>query len=678
MNEKELIEKLKTLGIHTEEAYFSEAFNRNIGLLTKEEQKRVANATIALPGMGGVGGLHLITLVRTGFTRFHLADFDVFEPVNVNRQFGASVPAFGKPKLEVMKKIALKINPFLEIREFPEGITEENLDDFLENVDIVIDGLDYFSFDMRRILFTRAQEKGAYVITAGPMGFSSAMLIFSPYRGMTFDEYFNIVENMPEEEKHLAYGLGLSPRPTHIRYMDLSKVDLSKKAGPSSAIACQLCAGMACAEALKIVVGRGKVKPVPHYFQFDPYLLKFRKGELYMGNRNPLQRLKMKAVKILLRRRKNVMEETIPVASAVKVKDKKIPSEIMQFLIRSGIQAPSGDNCQPWYFSYNGDTINLFLDRNADTSFFNVHQIASTISCGAVIENIRVAATRFGLATAISYLPDPCDKDLMASLKLFPVDTEADPLFDAIWKRHTNRKFYKKRHFPNFIFRELETTLTGFEGVKLSLITDRKKLKSLAKLIYRVDRIRTEHRPLHEHLVQMIRFTKKEATEKRYGFPIQNLEAGLAGNIFLWLTRPWWVMNLVNKMGLGRMVALHSYQAMVKCSAAGLLTVPEMDRTNFLEGGQALERIWLTLTRYGLAMQPMTAITLFWLRWQMDGEADFLPAHRRLLREVWQDYRKLFPDVDFSKEGHVMLFRMGYAPPITHRTYRKSVQNFLT
>ena len=99
-----MLKILDKYGISTLQAYRDEAFSRNIGLLSKEEQDLLANTRVAIPGMGGVGGLHLITLTRTGVGKFNLADFDTFEPANVNRQFGARVPDFGRPKMEVMKE----------------------------------------------------------------------------------------------------------------------------------------------------------------------------------------------------------------------------------------------------------------------------------------------------------------------------------------------------------------------------------------------------------------------------------------------------------------------------------------------------------------------------------------------------------------------------------------------
>ena len=135
-------------------------------------------------------------------------------------------------------------------------------------------------------------------------------------------------------------------------------------------------------------------------------------------------------------------------------------------------------------------------------------------------------------------------------------------------------------------------------------------------------------------------------------------------------------MNVMNKVGLARLVALHSAQAILGAGGAALVTVPGTDKEDFIKGGRALERAWLTLCQNGISMQPMTAITLFWLRWQLGSPGDFLKNHRGLLKNVWKEYRKLFPRVDFSREGHVMLFRFGFGDEITQRTYRKDVESF--
>ena len=151
--------------------YFKTAFARNIGIFSEEQQGRLAQTRIAIPGLGGVGGHHAIALARTGIGRFHIADFDTYDTVNINRQVGAVQSTFGRLKTEVMAEQIKEINPYAEVSEFAMGVTESNLDKFLEGVDVVVDSLDLFQIDMRRLLFQRAREKGNLCCYRGTLRF---------------------------------------------------------------------------------------------------------------------------------------------------------------------------------------------------------------------------------------------------------------------------------------------------------------------------------------------------------------------------------------------------------------------------------------------------------------------------------------------------------------------------
>ncbi|MCF6246259.1 MAG: ThiF family adenylyltransferase [Desulfobacula sp.] len=662
---------LTNFGISNKVEYINQAFSRNIGLLTIEEQQKISDVRVAIPGMGGVGGVHLITLARTGICKFNIADFDHFEAANINRQYGARVQNLGKPKLDVMKEDAFSINPFIEFSMFSEGINESNIDKFLEDVDVVVDGLDFFKFDIRRLLFKKAAEKGIYVITAGPMGFSSALLVFSP-NGMGFDEYFNIKEGMTDEDKYLSFAIGLAPKPTHIKYMDLKKVDLQSKAGPSLNSACQICAGFAATEVLKIVLKRGKLRPVPSYLQYDPYLSKLCKGYLIMGNKNPIQAVKMKIIKIILKKNKSVYKTQRPVKPNVNFKaGDMISKSVLEYLITAGIQAPSGDNAQPWKFEILTNQIDLYLVHDKDLSFFNVNQIASQISCGAVVENIVIAASSLGIGSTIE---DVFSKNgnLVISVKFSCKGIEKDNLSDYIWKRHTNRKLYERRSILSATLSKVLASTKTIQGAKLHVVTDKNDLKKIANIIYQIDQIRNEHRPLHEHLMSMIRFTDEEALEYRDGLPLKNLEAGLIGELFLKMTKQWTVMNIINKIGIGKMVARHSYQGITHSSGVALLTIDGSEVQDMINGGRALERVWLTLASLGLAMQPMTAITLFYQRVALNRERDFQLKHQKILNKIEKNYKELFHLVGKEpNRNQIMLFRFGHSDKIHCRTLRQ-------
>jgi molybdopterin/thiamine biosynthesis adenylyltransferase len=270
---------------------YEQAFARNAGLFNAAEQQKLRHTRIAIAGMGGVGGVHLITLARLGIGAFTIADPDIFEIANTNRQYGASHPTLGQPKVEVMAEAARAINPELDLRVFHEPIGKDNAQHFLQDADLFVDAIEFFEIDSRRLIHKQAVKNGIYTVKAGPVGFGTVWEVFAP-KGMTFDEYFDFSDDMDYAAKIAAFALGVAPSGLQRPYMSLEFVDLQARTGPSSSLACQLAAGVMACETVKILLGRGTVYPVPYYHQFDPFRGRFVRKKLIGGNRNPLQRAK--------------------------------------------------------------------------------------------------------------------------------------------------------------------------------------------------------------------------------------------------------------------------------------------------------------------------------------------------------------------------------------------------
>lgn len=269
---------------------YATAFSRTIGWITAAEQAALRSKRVAIAGLGGVGGSHLFTLTRLGIQSFHLADMDRFGTENFNRQAGAFQSTVGQPKLDVVSRMARDINPDLDIRGFPGGITFDNMGEFLSGVDLYVDGLDFFVLDIRAKLFALCAERGIPAITAAPLGMGAAFLAFLPGR-MSFEEYFRL-EGKPKNEQLLRFMVGLAPAVLHQGYLvEPSAVDLVNQRGPSTPMACEICAGIAGTQALKILLGRGEVVAAPHGLHFDAYRNKLARTWRPGGNNNPLQRL---------------------------------------------------------------------------------------------------------------------------------------------------------------------------------------------------------------------------------------------------------------------------------------------------------------------------------------------------------------------------------------------------
>lgn len=270
--------------------HYETAFSRNLGWVTAEEQSKLRGSRIAIAGLGGAGGFHLLTLARLGIGAFTLAEFDSFEVANFNRQPGATVSSLGRSKLEVMVEQARDINPELDIRVLDAGVTASNVDAFLADADVFVDGFDFFAFDARRVTFAGCATHGIPAVTAAPLGMGAALLSFLPGK-MTFEEYFGF-EDAPQQELALRFLIGLSPFMLQRAYLvDPSRVSLREQRGPSTVMACELCAGMVATEALKILLRRGKVFAAPWVAHFDAYRNRLARSWRPWGWRNPLQRL---------------------------------------------------------------------------------------------------------------------------------------------------------------------------------------------------------------------------------------------------------------------------------------------------------------------------------------------------------------------------------------------------
>nr|AAM97302.2 ThiF/MoeB/HesA family E1-like protein [uncultured bacterium CSLC2] len=268
---------------------YREAFVRNRGLIPDGHQDILREAHIAIAGLGGVGGVYATTLARLGIGNFSIADSDVFELVNMNRQAGATTKTLGQEKAKIIENMILDINPSARVTRFP-AITSDNVGAFLEGVDVLIDGIDFFSIEARRLLFKEARARRIPTITCAPIGFGASLLTFAP-ETMSFDTYFRIDDSMSRHEQLLSFALGLSPLLIHRSYFKPKSFDLHGEVAPSSVIATMACANLVTTQVYKILNSL-EYDTAPLSAQFDPYVQQFQRFTLWGGNRNPLQLLK--------------------------------------------------------------------------------------------------------------------------------------------------------------------------------------------------------------------------------------------------------------------------------------------------------------------------------------------------------------------------------------------------
>lgn len=142
-----------------------EELSRTELLLTEAGMEKLKNSTIALFGVGGVGGFVAEALARCGIGKIILTDNDCVSVSNINRQIIALHSTVGESKVEVMKKRLLDINPELEVELHKSFYLPDNHDEYrFEEYDYVIDCIDTVAAKIDIVL--EAQKSGTPVISS--------------------------------------------------------------------------------------------------------------------------------------------------------------------------------------------------------------------------------------------------------------------------------------------------------------------------------------------------------------------------------------------------------------------------------------------------------------------------------------------------------------------------------
>lgn len=132
-------------------------FSRTQLLLGRESMELLADATVAVFGIGGVGGYTVEALARSGVGHFVLVDDDKVCLTNINRQIIATRSSVGKYKVDVMKERILDINPKAEVEVYKCFYLPENADDFdFSKYSYVVDAVDTVTAKIEIIMRAKA------------------------------------------------------------------------------------------------------------------------------------------------------------------------------------------------------------------------------------------------------------------------------------------------------------------------------------------------------------------------------------------------------------------------------------------------------------------------------------------------------------------------------------------
>jgi hypothetical protein len=337
----------------------------------------------------------------------------------------------------------------------------------------------------------------------------------------------------------------------------------------------------------------------------------------------------------------------------------------IQTLIKAATLAPSGDNTQPWKFSFDPiqNRIDLFVDPARDPSPMNRGQRMARIAVGAALVNLQRTAQHNGWPTELISPERPA----LASIRLVGPGPEQINIEHVLTERVTNRRFYNGQPLSEAILSALQEETPAEENVQTLWMTDRTRLPNLGRLIGQGDALMFGVPSMRKAFLANIRFDSPALARVDEGLSLASLELSSLERPALSAMK--WLPNWLIHYGGGLRAFATKAQRLVE-SASGLCLILANDDSEKTDQfvGQATQRAWLALTRFGLAAQPMMSLPVLENAIDKGSEDLISPLRETTVKRLIQEVAGLILEVKGSRVA--FLLRFGFAPFPSGRTGR--------
>jgi nitroreductase len=196
-------------------------------------------------------------------------------------------------------------------------------------------------------------------------------------------------------------------------------------------------------------------------------------------------------------------------------------------------------------------------------------------------------------------------------------------------------------------------------------MTEPKGFRLMASMDANSSFIRLEHKPFHDELFDILRFSRMQVEASRYGLDYESIGVPAIAVFIARQLRHWSVNNAVSKSGIGRLVAKMLSSRLLKAGALCLVTAKRRDAAGYMEAVRAMEQLWLAATARGLSIHPYGALPQYQTKAEVEPDT-FLPGHLVIIRSHRAPFYSIFPGAE--KEYPAIVLRMGMAKKQSRRS----------
>jgi hypothetical protein len=624
--------------------------DRNRNKLTLAEQARQRTLRIGVVGASAGHSIAHILAMEGLAGEIRLADFDTLELSNLNR-VPASVLDLGINKAVVAARRISEIDPYLAVVVQPEGISPENLGEFMDGLDIVIEECD--SLDIKYLVREAARERRIPVIME------------TSDRGVLDVERFDLEPNRPifhgllgDMDYAKLHGLSAFEKGPYLLKM-LGAQEVSAR-GAASVF--ELGQTITAWPQLASEVTLGAVTAAEAIRRIG------QAGDLPSG------RVRFDVEKIIdgLTPVEVDTEAEEEFLSPPPLDPPLVSDDPIDLIVDSARRAPSGGNVQPWRFEADDDEIRFYVVPER-TSIMDVQGRGSYVALGASLFNARVTAASMNSLGPVHLFPQGRASHHVATLELGSMgDTEIASLQEVVHTRSTNRRMGSPAPIADTTLQALRRAVQR-EGANVRIVTEREGIDACAAVLAESDRLRFLMPNVHRQMFDELRWPGRDSLEE--GLDVRTLEMDSGGYGILELLGRTEILEQLSDWRVGGALGARTRFVVGSSSALALITIDRPDPASYLRAGGAVERFWLTAESHGLAVQPVAPVFMYAI-----GEEDLLTfggdRHVDELHRLSQQFNGVWDVSD--TEYMAMLFRVSHAPPPSVRSIRLPLQEVLS
>jgi nitroreductase len=334
-------------------------------------------------------------------------------------------------------------------------------------------------------------------------------------------------------------------------------------------------------------------------------------------------------------------------------------------ILQLAVHAPSGDNSQPWRFEVADSVVDIHNLPEKDNPVLNYRQRGSYIAHGALVENIVLAAGKFGCEAEVLPFPSPANEAHTARISLKQADVQCSPLVDCILRRHTNRRPYRSDSLsPEQLSSLMDSVreLSSSGEILFAFTQQADQKQTLGECASSIEQVILESELLHGLLFKDVVWSQAEESKRRSGMFIKTMELAPPQQLAFRMASNWKVMQKMNGLGISRMIARQDAKLYATGAGMGVVLVRESaDSKDFLRVGRATQRVWLTATQLGLHLQPLAGLLFAAMTLENGGDDKFSSRHAGIIRA---NDRTIRETLRLGADRRVaMMFRLGQAAP---------------